>query len=112
MTEVIHGICPSKSNLYKIGPHGMYKSKALKDYEKKFFIQCKNRNRNIESYFEIELKVFYPTERADLDNSLKVVMDCLQETKVIKNDNKCVKITAEKYLDKINPRIEFELTEI
>jgi Holliday junction resolvase RusA-like endonuclease len=112
MTEVIYGVCPSKSNQYKIGRNGMYKSKALSDYEKKFFIQCRNRNKLITGYFEVGVKVFYPTERADLDNALKVVMDCLQTAKVIVNDNKCVKIVAEKYLDKANPRIELNINEL
>jgi len=30
----------------------------------------------------------------------------------IKNDRNCVKIVAEKFIDKFNPRIEFELIEI
>lgn len=113
MKEVIHGVCPSKSNCYRIGKQGiLFKTKALTEYEKKFFIQCKLRNRMIEGYFEINLQVFYPSERSDLDNSLKVIMDCLQRAKAIKNDNKCVKIVAEKFTDKANPRIEFVLTEI
>lgn len=44
-----------------------------------------------------------------MDNALKVVLDCLQRVKTISNDNKCVKIVAEKFLDKDKPRIEFEL---
>lgn len=115
--QIIHGVCPSKSNSYKITARGgfasMYKTKALTDYEDKFFIQCNRyRNKNITGYFEIWLDVYYPSERADLDNSLKIVLDCLQKCKAIKNDNKCVKVVAEKYLDKSNPRIEFKLIEI
>ena len=48
----------------------------------------------------------------DLDNSLKVVLDCLQYTKTIKNDNRCAKIVAEKFIDKDAPRIEFCIVEI
>jgi Holliday junction resolvase RusA-like endonuclease len=70
------------------------------------------RNLNIKGYFEIHLRVFYPAMRQDLDNSLKVVLDCLQHTKTIENDNKCVKIVAEKFIDKENPRIEFKLVTI
>ncbi len=103
------GTCPSKSNCYRIGDNRMYKTKALTEYEKNFFIQCKNRGKKIEGYFELEMKVFYPNQRADLDNSLKVVLDCLQSSKVILNDNKCTKILVEKYLDKANPRVELEI---
>lgn len=107
--EIIHGVCPSKSNSYRIGHNGMYKSKALTDYESKFFIQCKNRNKMISTYFELDMQVYYPSERSDLDNSLKIVLDCMQKAKLIKNDNKCVKIVVQKFLDKDRPRVEFSL---
>ncbi len=35
-----------------------------------------------------------------------------KKTKTIKNDNKCVKIIARKFVDKENPRAEFLITEI
>lgn len=114
--EVIVGNVPSKSNCYKIisfnGHASLAKTKAMKEYENSFYIQCKSRNAMINGYFELYLKVFYPTQKSDLDNSLKVILDCLQKTKTIVNDNKCVKIIAEKYLDKINPRIEFEIKKL
>lgn len=110
MTQTIHGNTPSKSNCYRINGKMLYKTAALKKYEEDFFIQCNHyRNANITGYFELHLKVFYPNQRADLDNSLKVVLDCLQRVKAIPNDNKCVKIIAEKYLDIKEPRIEFEI---
>jgi Holliday junction resolvase RusA-like endonuclease len=110
--QVIHGVCPSKSNCYRIGQHGLFKTKALTEYEKNFFIQCRIRDKNIGGYFEIHLDVYYPNQRADLDNSLKIILDCLQKCKAIVNDNKCTKIVANKFLDKMNPRIEFELREV
>ena len=39
----------------------------------------------------------------------KIILDCLQKVNAIKNDNNCVKITAEKFIDKIKPRIEFTI---
>lgn len=117
MREIIKGIVPSKSNCYKIitisGHGSLCKSKALKEYEQSFYLQCQiYRNKNITGLFEIDLDVYYPSNRSDLDNSLKCVLDCLQKVKAIDNDNKCVKITASKFIDKENPRIEFTLTEI
>jgi len=114
--EVIFGVPPSKSNGYKIitfnGHASLAKCKALKGYEKLFFIQCKNRNANIEGYFEFEMKAFLPSQRQDLDGLFKVILDCIQTSKVVKNDNKCVKITAEKFLDKTNPRVELKIIEL
>ena len=115
--QTILGNTPSKSNCYKIvtiGKHSsLAKTPALKTFEDKFYIQCdKYRNMHIKCYFELHLKVFYPSERSDLDNSLKIILDCLQKVGAIQNDNRCVKIVAEKYLDRERPRIEFSINPI
>lgn len=111
---IILGNTPSKSNCYKIiklGKHSsLAKTPALKKYEDNFYMQVgKYRGAMIDEFFEFEIDVYYPSNRADLDNSLKVVLDCLQRSKVIKNDNKCTKIVARKFIDKNNPRIEFTI---
>lgn len=110
----ILGKVPSKSNCYiiiKRGQHcSMAKGKALKAYENSFYMQIgKHRDAMIDEYFEYEVDVYYPSNRSDLDNSLKIQLDCLQVAKVIKNDNKCTKIVARKFIDKLNPRIEFKI---
>jgi len=119
--QVIYGTVPSKSNCMKIitfknkdkskEHSSLGKTKILQAYEKSFYLQCNQyRNRNIESFFELHIDVYYPNNRSDLDNCLKIVLDCLQkDVKAIKNDNLCVHINAHKYLDKVNPRIEFFL---
>ena len=117
MKQTILGNPPSKSNCYRvitINGHGsLCKTKALTQYEKDFYIQCNHyRNKGIAGYFEIYIDVFYPSQRSDLDNSLKVLLDCLQKVKAIENDNKAVKIVAQKFLDKSNPRVEFLIKEV
>jgi Holliday junction resolvase RusA-like endonuclease len=88
----------------------MYKSKELTEYEENFIYQCnKYRNKKIDTFFEFVIDVYYPNNRSDLDNSLKVVLDCLQKCDAITNDNKCVKIIATKFIDKNKPRIEFSI---
>ena len=114
MKYTIIGDCPSKSNQYKVirmgNRCGLGKQKALYDYEKSFLNQMLNYNYEIiEGEFKFEIDVYYPNRRKDLDNSLKVVLDCLQKAKAIKNDNKCIEIQAKKHLDKLNPRIEFSV---
>jgi Holliday junction resolvase RusA-like endonuclease len=114
--QIIHGKCPSKSNSYKIvtiGGHAtLAKQSALKEYEKSFYLQCNQyRGKMISSLFELHLNIFYENQRPDLDNCFKVVLDCLQSCKAIKNDRDCVKIIAEKFIDKLNPRVEFEIIE-
>ena len=116
----ILGNTPSKSNCYRIilvpakpgkkGHASLAKTTALKKYEDSFYMQVgKYRGALIDEYFNFEIDVYYPSNRSDLDNSLKVVLDCLQKSEVIKNDNKCTQIIARKFIDKNNPRIEFKI---
>lgn len=112
--QVIYGTVPSKSNAYKIitinGHASLGKTASLQRYENDFYIQCNHyRNANITGYFQMTVDVFYPNQRSDLDNSLKILLDCLQRVKAIKNDNKCTRILINKYLDKANPRVEFTI---
>ncbi len=123
--QTIKGTTPSKSNCYRIitvkgdkrkgekDHAGLRKSDALAAYEKAFYMQCgKYRNLGIDTLFEFYVDVYYPSQRSDLDNSLKVLLDCLQYTKTIKNDNKCIKITAQKFIDASDPRVEFRIVTI
>ena len=89
------------------------KTKDLTDYEKSFAEQCGlYAGANIEGAFKIEMVVYYPSRRSDLDNSLKIVLDCLQHNGAFKNDNNCEEISAKRRVDKDNPRIEFTLEKL
>jgi len=114
--QVIYGSVPSKSNCYKIitigGHSSLAKTSAMKEFEKRFYLQCGYRNRNIQGFFELYADVFFQSNQPDLDNSLKGLLDCLQTCKAIKNDRNCVKIVARKLVDKNNPRIEFTIVEV
>lgn len=115
--EVILGNVPSKSNCYriiKLGNHAsLAKTSALKKYEESFTFQCsKYRNANIDTTFEFYVDVYYTSKRPDLDNSLKVILDSLQRIKAISNDNNCIKIVAQKFIDKENPRCEFIIKKV
>lgn len=115
--QVIRGHVPSKSNQYvitKMGGHAsMSKSKAMREFEKSFYLQCGTyRNRNIQGFFELYVDVYFQSNQPDLDNSLKGLLDCLQACNAIKNDRNCVKIVANKFIDKFNPRMEFTIKEV
>ena len=112
--QIIYGQVPSKSNSYKIvtisGRGSLAKTPSLVSYEKSFYLQCsKYRNKSINGLFRLEIDVYNSSQLPDLDNSFKVVLDCLQSCKAIKNDRNCIKIVAEKFVDKKAPRIEFTL---
>jgi len=120
--QVIYGQPPSKANTYRIitmrGANGrshgsLAKTEALHEYERKFYLQCgAYRNRNITGFFELYADVYFQSNQPDLDNSLKCLLDCLQSCKAIKNDRYCVKIVANKFVDKSEPRIEFTIKEV
>ncbi len=114
--QTIHGKIPSKSNSYKIvtlaGHGSLAKTKALKAYEQAFYLQCSLRGIGLECYFKLRVDVYYDSMRPDLDNSFKILLDCLQSCKVIQNDRQCVEIHARKLIDKNDPRVEFEIEEI
>lgn len=121
MTEhekvTIAGQVPSKSNGYRIirigGHSSLKKSDALVKYEQTFYMQMGvYRNLHINGLFELYMDVYFTSMSHDIDNSLKIVLDCLQRGGAIKNDNRCTHIVARKFIDKTNPRIEFRLIEL
>jgi len=113
----VTGTVPSKSNCYKIiticGHGSLAKTTAMKNYEKSFFLQvpASLRSKNISSPIKMTVALYWESSRQDLDNSLKVVCDCLQKSGVIKNDNLIYEIHATKHKDTMNPRIEIGIEE-
>lgn len=116
MNMTISGKLPSKSNAYRIitvaGHASLGKTRALREYERAFYLQCPCRGANIGGWFKLSVRVFHENNRPDLDNGLKILLDCLQACKVIKNDRQCTEIHAYKYVDKRNPRVEIEIEEV
>lgn len=114
--QTIYGQPPSKSNSYKViiinGHPKLGKTEATKQYESSFFMQCSLRKKGICKRFKLMIDVFFKSDLPDLDNSLKVVLDCLQSSGSIKNDRLCAEIHARKLIDKKNPRIEFTIEEL
>ncbi len=117
ITETIFGQVVSKANNYQVGnnKHGnryIIKSPEIRAYERSFSQQCKiYRDRFINGRFTLFIAVYESSLRFDLDNALKTILDCLQSVNAITNDNLCVKIVAEKRLDKNNPRVVYAIQE-
>lgn len=115
--ETIYGQVVSKANNYQIGYGGngnrhIIKSPEIREYERSFVDQCRiYRDRMISCRFTLYVAVYESSVRYDLDNALKTILDCLQMAKAITNDNLCVKIVAEKRIDKNNPRVVFAIEE-
>ena len=117
-TETIHGQIIAKANHYLAVPKGEGNQRIIKDekiraYERSFLEQCHiYRNRHISSRFRLFVRVWHRSERFDLDNSLKTLLDCLQMANAIADDKLCFQIEAEKKIDKYHPRVEFALMEV
>lgn len=114
--QTIRGRVPSKSNCYKIvtlcGHGSLAKQNVLKEYERTFYKQCSIRDKEIKGFFKLTADVYHENNRPDLDNAFKILLDCLQGCKAIKNDRQCMEIHARKLIDKADPRVEFVIEEI
>ena len=115
--ETIYGQVVSKANNYTIGNNEgigrhIVKTPELKAYERDFVNQCKiYGGRLIDGHFTLYATIYESSTRYDLDNALKTILDCLQMANAITNDNLCVKIVADKKLDRRNPRVVFAIEE-
>lgn len=115
--QTIYGQPPSKSNSYRIvrinGVSAIRKTDAVEQYEQNFYIQLgQYKNLNITGFFELHIRCYFRSLSSDLDGAFKVILDTLQTAHAIKNDNRCTRIVADKFVDKLNPRIEFRLVEV
>jgi Holliday junction resolvase RusA-like endonuclease len=115
--QVIYGVPPSKSNCYKVvtihGHGSLAKTAAMREWERSFYMQCGTyRDKMIKSYFKMEVDVYFPSQRSDLDNAMKGILDCLQACRAIDNDRWLVELHARKFIDKYRPRVEFTITPV
>lgn len=118
MKFIVFGKVPSKSNSYKIikkgGFSSLAKTKNLIEYEKQFFAQvpADYRGHSLDVPMSIKAAIYWETLRQDLDNSAKILLDCLQQSKVIKNDNLVYELHLSKHMDKAHPRAEISIIPI
>lgn len=115
--ETINGQILAKANHYLAVPDSeggrrIIKDKEFREYERNFMKQCKvYRGRLIDRPFKLHAVVFHSSVKFDLDNSLKTLLDLLQDVKAIKNDSLCMEITAKKVIDRTKPRVTFAIEE-
>ena len=116
MLLTIKGQVPSKSNGYRIANNRLFKSKELKQYEESFAEQLKDTSLIEHLWFDdkfgITMNIYFQSNRSDLDNAAKVILDCLQTNSIIKNDRNCWLLHMTKEIDKLNPRVEIFIYKI
>lgn len=113
--ETINGQIVAKANNYRAVQSGAGKSRIIKSdklraYEQSFKKQCVvYAGKMISSPFELIVTVYYQRQKNDLDNSLKTLLDCLQDVGAITDDAMCIRLVADKRIDVKRPRIEFAI---
>lgn len=108
--QVILGRIPSKSNSYRSVGSKMLKSATMRDYERSFVLQCNiYKNAGITEPFAIVVDAYLANPSQDLDGIFKGLLDLLEDVGAISNDKNCIRIVADKHIDKKNPRIEFRI---
>ena len=112
--ETIIGQIPGKTNHYMsvpdkaTGGSRIILDEAYRSYQRSFIQQCKiYKDKLIDAPFILHVHVWHSNNRFDLDNSLKSLLDLLQDVRAIKDDNLCIGIQAVKHVDPQRPRIEF-----
>lgn len=74
--------------------------------------KTKDRSRYLNfNRYKLQVRAYCSHDRSDTDNLGKVVMDALQDSGLIADDRQIIKLTVEKFIDKINPRIAFRLVQ-
>ena len=101
----------------KTGKHISIKSNDGRNYVKSFLAQVQKRRwtngggglpiKPINCKLVMYCTSFYASERKDLDESL--VMDCLEKSKIIRNDRLIREKHVHHFIDKFNPRSEIYL---
>ena len=110
----VPGQLGSKSNSRRIVPRGgrfaVIKSQDALDYVATFARFVPRPKAPFAGPVRLTVRAFYKDNRRDLDTAL--LHDCLQNQGVILNDRQIKELHAYRLLDRLNPRVEFELEEL
>lgn len=105
----------STNTIYKFVCNGRYPRMYMEEYGhqlKQFYqIEAKNQwcHKIIKDDVEVKIKLYFKDKRRrDIDNYNKLLLDSL--TGICWQDDKQIrKMEIEKFIDKVNPRIEIEV---
>lgn len=103
---------PPSANRYWRNYRGqMVKSAEARDYQSRAYFRARAEDVEIiNGSVALELHLYRPQKRGDLDNRLKVLIDSLQGV-CYENDSQVVEIHAFLNDDKRNPRVEVTVWE-
>jgi crossover junction endodeoxyribonuclease RusA len=107
---------PPSANRYWRNVNGrMVKSAEARAYRDEAGYACllqmygKSRGRPLTGHIKAELDFYFPSERGDLDNRIKVMLDALQGL-AFENDSQIREIVARRFKDKDRPRVMVQIS--
>lgn len=102
---------PPSANRYWRNVNGrMVKSAEARGYQESAGWMAKEQGlQPLVGAVAVDVRVYRPAQRGDLDNCLKVVLDAMKGIGY-DDDSQIIRITAERFNDKQNPRIELAIS--
>lgn len=101
---------PSTNKLWTRTKRGMRLSDAAVAFKQEVFVICFQQGVTpLEGRVALEIEAFLRRSDADLDNVQKALIDSLQGY-AFGNDHNVWRITANKHIDKANPRVVVRIT--
>ena len=101
---------PSANRYWRMGRGHIHKSNEAKAYQETAARMALAAGvRPLKGDVQVQLNVFRPARRGDLDNTIKVLLDALKGV-AYADDDQVVGITARRFDDKMRPRVEVFVT--
>lgn len=112
MRWFVKGDIPSLKNVLRVGRGGQFyhKDDQVKNYKASFYLQTPARYRLMVKPTQVILTINQKDRRKDGHNQEATVFDCLQHTKVIKNDRDITSWACLSRVDKNNPGVLIEIS--
>lgn len=111
---IFPGALPAKANSRQIARYGakvrVIKSKAALAWDKAFVFTMGllwGKRDPLEGLLELFVTVWQPDRRRDLE--VELLKDSLQRSGIVRNDRRFVHVDAWIKLDRLAPRVEFEI---
>ena len=104
---------PPSANVYwRVWNGRVLLSREARSYKQKAALLAKSQGATpIEGDVELRLSVFRPRRSGDLSNRIKVLEDALNGVAFV-DDSQVVRIVANRFDDKSNPRVEVEIVPV
>jgi crossover junction endodeoxyribonuclease RusA len=104
--EVDLPVPPSANRYWMIARNRLVTTPEAKDYKQLVALMLKNKYEPMRCPIAVNVTVFRPAKRGDLDNYLKVMLDALQGILYV-DDKQITEIHAFREDDKNNPHVKF-----